>query len=97
MPRLLAVESQFFENVRGVPGASGRGEGGGDALGTRAPLDRATDGSSQPIRRQLPDREANARARDLERRATSGWSRPKGTATTGTAWASAFCVIPIPA
>ena len=27
------------------------------------------------------------------RGATSGWSRPKGTATTGTPWASAFCVV----
>ena len=30
------------------------------------------------------------------RRATSNWSRPKGTAQTGTPRASAFCVAPIP-
>lgn len=48
----------------------------------------------RPTARPLPQRlQQFAR---LPRRATSGWSRPNGTATTGTPWASDFWVIPMP-
>ena len=54
-------------------------------------LARSRSGLSRRAGRRTPARATSTR------RATSGWSRPKGTATTGTPWASAFWVMPMPA
>ena len=68
--------------MRRAPGASVRAS---------STLARSRCGLSRCAGRRTPARATSTR------RATSGWSRPKGTATIGTPWARAFWVMPMPA